>query len=286
MPTAAFVGLWAATHPEDVSFLLRWAVALVVVVTVAVALVVFYRRKRLIKRSFFAESPLQQSAEDGGLAKASRHQNTPRFLGGQYYKRADPEPAGALLPTEWSLQLIELLEWKRFEEICAAYFEAKGRTVEITGLGADGGVDFYIYGQSGNSSRPLGAVQCKAWSSNSVGVKPIRELLGIMTDVGCPLGIFITTTSYTPEAEAFAAGKHIQLLDATRMLDLIKSLPDETQAELLAHATEGGYRTPSCPSCGTKLVLRTAGRGKNLGGRFWGCRNYPRCRYIMQAKNA
>ncbi len=105
------------------------------------------------------------------------------------------------------MQLIEQLEWKRFEELCAACFEAKGHTVKITGLGADGGVDFYLYGKNGDPTRPLGVVQCKAWSSSRIGVKSIRELLGIMTDVGCPLGIFITTTSYTPEAESSLPAK-------------------------------------------------------------------------------
>lgn len=35
-----------------------------------------------------------------------------------------------------------------------------------------------------------------------------------------------------------------------------------------------------CPRCGGKLVLRTATRGVNAGSQFYGCSNYPRCRYI------
>lgn len=35
-----------------------------------------------------------------------------------------------------------------------------------------------------------------------------------------------------------------------------------------------------CPRCGGKLVLRTAGRGVNAGNQFWGCENFPKCRYI------
>lgn len=35
-----------------------------------------------------------------------------------------------------------------------------------------------------------------------------------------------------------------------------------------------------CPRCGGKLVLRTASRGANAGAQFWGCGNYPKCRYI------
>lgn len=35
-----------------------------------------------------------------------------------------------------------------------------------------------------------------------------------------------------------------------------------------------------CPQCGNKMILRTASKGANKGKQFWGCANYPRCRYI------
>lgn len=34
-----------------------------------------------------------------------------------------------------------------------------------------------------------------------------------------------------------------------------------------------------CPVCGGKLVLRTARKGKNAGNQFYGCSNYPKCKY-------
>lgn len=37
--------------------------------------------------------------------------------------------------------------------------------------------------------------------------------------------------------------------------------------------------TPQCPQCGELMVLRTAQKeGPHKGNKFWGCRNYPRCR--------
>ena len=35
-----------------------------------------------------------------------------------------------------------------------------------------------------------------------------------------------------------------------------------------------------CPWCGGSLVLRTAKSGKYAGKQFYGCSNYPRCKYI------
>lgn len=34
-----------------------------------------------------------------------------------------------------------------------------------------------------------------------------------------------------------------------------------------------------CPKCGGNLVLRTAAKGNHVGNQFWGCTNYPKCRY-------
>ena len=36
-----------------------------------------------------------------------------------------------------------------------------------------------------------------------------------------------------------------------------------------------------CPRCGSALVLRTAKKGANAGNQFYGCSNFPKCRYIQ-----
>lgn len=42
-----------------------------------------------------------------------------------------------------------------------------------------------------------------------------------------------------------------------------------------------------CPKCNGKLVLRTATRGTYAGNQFYGCSNYPKCKYIKNiAKQA
>lgn len=38
-------------------------------------------------------------------------------------------------------------------------------------------------------------------------------------------------------------------------------------------------KTLICPSCGGTLVIRTAKKGINAGNQFYGCSNYPKCRY-------
>ena len=39
--------------------------------------------------------------------------------------------------------------------------------------------------------------------------------------------------------------------------------------------------TPICPKCKMEMVLRTAKKGGQQGGKFWGCSNFPKCREIV-----
>ncbi len=39
----------------------------------------------------------------------------------------------------------------------------------------------------------------------------------------------------------------------------------------------------TCPKCGSSMVLREAKQGSNIGKKFWGCSNFPKCRVILNA---
>ena len=41
-------------------------------------------------------------------------------------------------------------------------------------------------------------------------------------------------------------------------------------------------KIPRCARCGAQMVLRTAQKGAHRGRRFWGCSNYPACRFTME----
>ncbi len=186
-----------------------------------------------------------------------------------------PTPAP---PQNWSLDLIKSLDWLVFEHLCAGYFRAKGYRAEVTDHGADGGVDVCLYNRR-NPAELFAVIQCKAWASQSVGVQDIRALLGIMTHFECKMGIFITTSDYTVDASEFAKGKHIKLINGEGFLRMLTKLQADEQFSLLQKATKGDYTTPSCPSCAVKLVRRQPRAG--TGSPFWGCVNFPRCRYTM-----
>jgi hypothetical protein len=50
-----------------------------------------------------------------------------------------------------------------------------------------------------------------------------------------------------------------------------------TTATVGRASTASPSPTPTCPMCNRLMVKRTARQGRNRGGQFWGCSNFPRC---------
>lgn len=199
------------------------------------------------------------------------------FLGA--YEVVSSQPRSAQIDAStWSKELLQAIEWKRFEDLCASFYREKGIRSETTPLGADGGIDIRLY-QEAENSKVTGIVQCKAWGDKQVGVQYVRELLGVMTHEKIEKGFFMAPGGFTDDAREIAKANRITLLDSKLFLAMIERLPAEARRRLLTFATEGDFTTPSCPGCGTKMVNRKGKRGN-----FWGCRNYPRCKRIMHIR--
>lgn len=225
--------------------------------------------------SFFANKrPAHQSFSDPKSKMQKTTREEPSFNVNGHEKRenasapSSPSIPAVIIPTHTptlSIESLRSLEWKRFELLCAKYYEVAGFKAVTIAAGADGGIDVKLFKIDPNL--PIAIVQCKAWSK-AVGVKEVRELLGVMAHEKVARGIFITNGSYTPDALAFGASNPIQLLDGDALLQKIFGLDSSAQDRLNAFAFDGDYKTPTCASCGIKLVRRKA---------FWGCSNYPRC---------
>lgn len=64
-------------------------------------------------------------------------------------------------------------------------------------------------------------------------------------------------------------------------------LEGATQSAAERHVRRAAsHAVPSCARCGAVMVLRTAQSGPRKGKRFWGCSNYPACRYTKELDEA
>src|ERR1700730_1112939 len=173
----------------------------------------------------------------------------------------------------WSLELLKKLEWRRFEELCAAYFALLGFTARTTRFAPDGGVDIDLY--ENGSERLSIIVQCKAWSTQTIGIQLVRKLRAAMTTERAAEGVLVASGKFTREARDFAAKENISLIDGADFLEKITTLVPEQAAALLRGATQGDYLTPTCPACAIKMIACT---NTEAGRKYWGCRNYPSCK--------
>jgi restriction system protein len=173
---------------------------------------------------------------------------------------------------QWSPTVLAAIEWRRFEAVCEALYAQAGFTTRSQSHGADGGIDIWLHSKHSDVPR---IVQCKHWQSKVVGVKEMREFFGVMASHQLQSGTYVTSSTFSTDAAAFAKANGIHAQDGAALLKVISQRTPEQQAALLAVAYEGEYWRPTCASCGTKMVERSSSKSE---GSFWGCANYPKCR--------
>jgi restriction system protein len=174
---------------------------------------------------------------------------------------------------QWTPELLRRLEWRRFEELCAAYFEALGFRAELAYAGADASAAIHLYAEG--AARATILVRCRPWDAYGVGIKPVRALHDAMSTAQLAEGVLLTSGKFTTEARAFAPGAKISLVDGEGLLAKIGALVPEKALALLELATRGDFVTPTCPACAIKMVKR---KSTARGRPYWGCRNYPGCK--------
>jgi restriction system protein len=185
-----------------------------------------------------------------------------------------------LLDSQTGLASIRSISWRDFERLVGEAYRRKGYMAEVVGTDAgDGGVDVRLHGHGQTV-----LIQCKQWKAYKVGVTTVRELLGVVVSENASQGIVVTSGRFTQEARTFARrNSQIILVDGPALAELIRgiqigpsSLPSNKLVSVAATAV------PTCPLCGTQMVLRTARKGQQAGSQFWGCPSFPACRGTRQ----
>lgn len=180
------------------------------------------------------------------------------------------------------------MNWRDFELLVGEAFRVRGYAVEETGgSGADGGVDLRL--RKGNE---VFLAQCKQWRAYKVSVTVVRELLGAMAAEGATGGYVVTSGIFTIDAQKFAKGRNIRLIDGltlaawieeARAGGLVKQPEALWEQRRQAKAPEApATQSPdlACPRCGGSMVRRIAKQGANAGNSFWGCATFPKCRGV------
>lgn len=188
------------------------------------------------------------------------------FLYFEHYKRK------RLLASQTGLESIRQLSWRKFEDLITEAYKQNGYKIRREPVsGSDGGVDIVV-----EKEDRLTLVQCKQWRSRKLGVKIVREMFGILNASNADEVHIVTTGRITSEALSFAGAKPIKLIYGKELLNLIESAQGKTDKP---ESDTTGVK--HCPECGSQMVLRKAKRGQNAGNQFWGCIEFPKCRYTV-----
>lgn len=181
-----------------------------------------------------------------------------------------------LLKSTKSIEDIKKLSWKEFEDVIEAYYRERGYEVIHTGYdSADGGIDLIAKKENEKI-----IIQCKHWKAYKVDVKVIREMYGLMVTEKASKAIIITSGDFTEPAKEFIHDKPIELIDGEKLIKLIDEVR-KNKAQGQNVKNDDNKNVVLCPNCHAPMVLRVAKQGEHAGKKFWGCSNYPKCKYII-----
>ena len=142
-----------------------------------------------------------------------------------------------------------------------------------------------IYGKTYPFQNPL--------NQNYKHVKAVQSLLGLQSRCFHSLVVFVGDSEFkTPMPPNVMGRRELLPYIRSRSEVLLSEREVEASIRTLTGAQTSGFwarrrhienleknrRNPACPRCGKAMVLRVAKKGRRVGGRFWGCPDFPRCR--------
>ena len=189
-----------------------------------------------------------------------------------------------------SLEELQALSPDAFEEWVAARFRERGYSTKVSGMGGDHGVDLVL-----EKDGETAVVQCKNYKAWSVGEPLLRDIYGAMHDFGAQKAYLVTTGRLTRAAVEWVRGKPIEVWDGDYVAALSLRQTSREEAQAPASTVNGAIAdiessdsahdastATACPRCGSSLVER---RNRSTGQPFFGCSNFPNCRYTQSLAN-
>lgn len=173
----------------------------------------------------------------------------------------------------------DLMSGEEFEHFCADVLRGNGfGGVEVTQVSGDHGVDV-IASKDGKKY----AIQCKRYSK-SVGNKAVQEVYSGKDIYKADIAVVMTNSEFTKQAMEDAKKLGVELWDRDKIYELqmagLVQIKEKFSEEKILKDSVEDKRDLICPKCGGTLVLRTAKKGANAGSQFYGCSNFPNCKFI------
>jgi hypothetical protein len=167
----------------------------------------------------------------------------------------------------FSADVLNKLEWKRFEELVTAYYNKTGVVATRTKSGPTSPVHIKISWKG--EPRPFAYVQCIAQPAAVIDPRPLQALVAALAADDIRRGYVVTTGKFNVVARDFADEKHLTLLSGDTLLEKLNAMPAAARTEIMQGVSAGDYTVPSCPKCEAKMAQSTDTPP------VWRCPNHP-----------
>ncbi len=162
------------------------------------------------------------------------------------------------------INIIDKMEGDIFEEFLLAHFQKLGYKGETTAKTNDYGADLIL-----KKDGEIIVVQAKRYS-NRVGISAIQEILGAKEYYKANKCMVVTNNFFTHNAINLANSSSVELWDRNRLIEIMSKQNGRESIESMK--TINGNKI--CKTCGSDMIFR-----KGKYGYFYGCSNYPKCKY-------
>ena len=139
--------------------------------------------------------------------------------------------APANVGTSFTADMLEEIDWKRFERLVISYYSKTGVVAAPTNSGPDGAVQIKISWKG--EPRPFAYVRCVSNAAGLIDVKQLNELGAVMAADDIRRGYVVTPGRFTPAARGLAAEKQLTLMPGDVLLEKLNALPVAARKELL-----------------------------------------------------
>lgn len=177
---------------------------------------------------------------------------------------------------------VDKMSGEQFEEFLLAHFKNLGYKGYTTPVTNDYGADLVI-----EKDKKRIVVQAKRWQGR-VKIEAVQQIVAAIQYYKANRGMVVTNSFFTKNAIQLAKSNNIELWDRNRLIKIMnrskgkemaqKVVVDDTIKNIcrdyIPTETKG-----ICPICKGPLVLRNG-----VNGKFYGCSNYPKCKYTQNCK--
>jgi restriction system protein len=125
----------------------------------------------------------------------------------------------------------ELESWpvERLRLLVTAQFEATGYLARVRENGSDADLELLRPGHT----KPSVLICCRAGSAGVVGTNVVRELFGTLISNGIQNGWIISAAQFSPDAQALATERGIELIDGAGLIERLQALDQMALAQVL-----------------------------------------------------